>query len=62
MRDKYLRYEAIGLSYEQARAIADDLCGGTAMFGDGHAWPSATCVVRPEGCQCEHCKDLEQNR
>lgn len=39
------RYQATGLTREQAKEVADLLSGGTAMWGDGKAYPSADCVV-----------------
>lgn len=54
-----MTYEIIGLDYDQARRMADELCG-TAVFHQGHAWVSESCVVRPQGCQCPHCKILER--
>lgn len=48
-------YEADGLNNAQARQIADELCG-SALWHEGHAWVSETCVVRPRGCRCQQCQ------
>lgn len=53
-----MTYEIVGLTQDQARHLADVLCG-TAVFADGHAWVSESCVVRPQGCQCGHCLKQE---
>lgn len=51
-------YEIVGLTYEQMRELADVICG-SALFCNQHAWPSMTCVARPEGCQCQHCQERD---
>ena len=51
-----MTYEIVGLTQDQARQLADVLCG-TAVWANGHAWISEACVVRPQGCQCPHCRD-----
>ena len=47
------RYELVGLTYEEAREIVDDRWAG--LISHGHAYPSNTLVLRPMGCQCDHC-------
>jgi hypothetical protein len=57
-KDMPLKFEAVGLSKEQAQRVADELCG-SAVWHVGHAWVSNTCVVRPQGCQCPYCHQLQ---
>ena len=48
-------YEAVGMHYGQAREVAELLAGGAVLWRLGHSWISEQCVVRPQGCQCQHC-------
>ncbi len=58
MNDKY---EAVGLTHDQARDVGDLLCGGSVYFVAGHIWVNEKTIIRPIGCECEHCKEFNQN-
>lgn len=54
-----MKYEIVGLSLEDANDIVRGLWGG--FIAHGHAYLSSTCFLRPEGCPCAQCKQLDVN-
>lgn len=51
-----VRYEAVGMTREQAEAVAEVLGHGTVLWLQGHTYPGSKLVVRPMGCKCAYCR------